>query len=919
MRTDLDAFSDLEASSMMLAGYRIAREVVTPNAPPRPGEEDRWRFGSVAGRLDDPDPAYLRRLWIARLSFFKPLALAVAPGARERPNRAPRASRIALGIVAAILVAAGVFLAGQALTGSSVPAPALYGVLVGGLAAFVLYLKADVPGLRTLSWLLYDTVVPFMLALLGVFSIASLGFVLEGWVHRGLGGEDGVRPWVRKVARALAVRWVPAVVVVAGIAVAGLAALLLILDCAINVPRSLNELVLFPRLIAAMIGGAIAAVAAGAIEARFDRHRDLSRAVATGFGIVATGVGLVLAVWVAAKVLALFGQRGEAPQSVPAAYGTLAVIAIVAGAITFGAMTASLRLVAHFRRAEAETLPLGVMSVGLVAVALFIALRTVPTTDEKVRSGGRADLIAKSGRPDVRYDTMLVVDSSDRAGRQLISRARHDPTSLLRPRTDGLRSDTAFGLAVVTAAPSGWLVLAQPSSDRGRLVAALANVESAIGARGPGAYAPALRGLFRGPTVGWRKDAVRSVAIVSDRPPSRTQLRNGNTAPPGVPGVIQEIASNPPVDSKQLPPPGGVVLNLIASQRTPAAAHLDWTEWTTRTGGMVVSHRASASPLDEAEDAVTRAPSPDEQQQAMAYRPLLLFDGKERRPPLDVDAFLAERAHALCHPATVDYDCNPVDAGLELATDPTNHDAVLRVNAHPGAPDEFQRDTSQRIYYHLTYDRQRDVRYFDYWVFYRFNDSPRLNGLTCLPGLAIAEATCFDHEGDWEGITVTVPGRRGTPSPDSVAYAGHSWVYGFRWDALVAAGASAGSTHPKVWVARGSHASYPMACGKAARTSCRQLKSDIPDGSRDGAKPWLNNVDAACQRDHCVAPLPLTRAGGPASWSAFGGGWGMPRCTVGLKLCVRARGPRSPYFQNRYAKPGDAPLADYLLRRSRTP
>jgi hypothetical protein len=144
-------------------------------------------------------------------------------------------------------------------------------------------------------------------------------------------------------------------------------------------------------------------------------------------------------------------------------------------------------------------------------------------------------------------------------------------------------------------------------------------------------------------------------------------------------------------------------------------------------------------------------------------------------------------------------------------------------------------------------------------------------------------------------------------------------VYGFRWDALVAAGASAGSTHPKVWVARGSHASYPMACGKAARTSCRQLKSDIPDGSRDGAKPWLNNVDAACQRDHCVAPLPLTRAGGPASWSAFGGGWGMPRCTVGLKLCVRARGPRSPYFQNRYAKPGDAPLADYLLRRSRTP
>jgi NTE family protein len=919
MRTDLDAFSDIEASSMMLAGYRIGLAGLTSFPVPTSsrGETD-WAFVSVAARMDDPDPAYLRRLWVSRLRFFKPLALAGAPRAPKQPSPARTAWHVALGTMAGVGALVGIFFAGKALAGSSVPAPALFGVLVGLFAAALLYMKADLPVVRVLSSALYDMVVPFLLALFGVFSIASLGFVFEGWLHRGLGGEHGVRPWAIGAARTFMIRLVPAALLVAGVAAFGLALLLLILDQSVNLPRSLDELTLFRGLMAAIIGGLAVACLGAAILLRGEKDRDFTRALATGVGLVSTGVGLILAVLVAAQVLSLVGQRGEAPQTLFVAYVTLVGIALLAGAIAFVAMTVSLRLIARLRNAETETLPLGVMSVGLVVLALVLGLRQPAKTDESLRKGEGTDIIAKSDPPGVRYDSMLLIDPSDRAGREVIAEARDDPSVLLAPRTDGPRWDTAFGLAIATSRPSGWLVLAQPSTDRRRLVAALARVTNAIRSPGRGVYGQALRGLIEGPTIGWRERAVRSVTIVADRPPSRAQLREGATVPPGVPRVIQQATARRPIGAGQSASSPAVVLDLIETGAT-AAARRDWEDWTARTGGAVLSHREGASVLDEAENALVRAPSPEQLEEAMAYRPLLLFDSEERRPPIDVDALLAEGKQALCRPSGGDENCERVHDGLALTADPTNHDTVLRVDVSPAAPDEFERTTPQRIYYHLTYDRERDLRYFDYWVFYRFNDSPRLNGLNCLPGLAIDKATCFDHESDWEGVTVAVPGKRGTPHPAYVTYAGHAWRYSFDWKGLVAAGASTGATHAQVWVARGSHASYPMGCGARAGRSCGQLKSDVPDGARDGHKRWVYNDDTACAHEHCVAWLPLTRSSHPASWAGFGGAWGMPRCTVGLMLCVRAQGPVSPYRQDRYARPGIATFADALLPRRKAP
>ncbi len=92
VRTDLDSFSEIEAHSLMLDGYKLtAFEVehadgigaLQQNAL-APGAS-RWAFGRLRDAIGDPErsPYYLRSLEAARLKFLKPLALRV--GVRWAP------------------------------------------------------------------------------------------------------------------------------------------------------------------------------------------------------------------------------------------------------------------------------------------------------------------------------------------------------------------------------------------------------------------------------------------------------------------------------------------------------------------------------------------------------------------------------------------------------------------------------------------------------------------------------------------------------------------------------------------------------------------------------------------------------------------------------------------------------------------
>lgn len=85
VRTDLDSFTDVEASSLMLDGYRMSEEEFRK----APGIKDliaatpalrdpRWRFEAVAAWIARPTPAYLQQLAVASHPLFKVFRLSRA-------------------------------------------------------------------------------------------------------------------------------------------------------------------------------------------------------------------------------------------------------------------------------------------------------------------------------------------------------------------------------------------------------------------------------------------------------------------------------------------------------------------------------------------------------------------------------------------------------------------------------------------------------------------------------------------------------------------------------------------------------------------------------------------------------------------------------------------------------------------------
>jgi predicted acylesterase/phospholipase RssA len=78
VRTDLDSFTEVEASSLMLDGYLIAGAVLPQAAdiaaliPAKVQvDEERWRFHKIAPWLANPSEQYLQQLGVAEQVFFK--------------------------------------------------------------------------------------------------------------------------------------------------------------------------------------------------------------------------------------------------------------------------------------------------------------------------------------------------------------------------------------------------------------------------------------------------------------------------------------------------------------------------------------------------------------------------------------------------------------------------------------------------------------------------------------------------------------------------------------------------------------------------------------------------------------------------------------------------------------------------------
>lgn len=217
------------------------------------------------------------------------------------------------------------------------------------------------------------------------------------------------------------------------------------------------------------------------------------------------------------------------------------------------------------------------------------------------------------------------------------------------------------------------------------------------------------------------------------------------------------------------------------------------------------------------------------------FAPVVILDRDERALPANVDWYLA-RARLDPEPAAaVRVTQASLLADVEAAVRAVGRSvARLRPNtaARPGSP-----DPADWIVYGHVYPGRRGGLLVQYWFFYPFNDFHVL----------------FDHEGDWEHVTVLLDaGRR----PVGAWYARHAWSAPGRWFAW--ADLEREGEHPVVLAARGSHASYADAddvlfwdrtCGsrvpeEAARLGCRVWRTwaagtggIVSTGPRDRPRP----------------------------------------------------------------------------------
>jgi hypothetical protein len=290
---------------------------------------------------------------------------------------------------------------------------------------------------------------------------------------------------------------------------------------------------------------------------------------------------------------------------------------------------------------------------------------------------------------------------------------------------------------------------------------------------------------------------------------------------------------------------------------------------------------------------------------AARYRPALFFASSEKHAiPLNVDRLFNGGIFRLCSDHQFLFSsCREIDDAGDLENGP-NH-LSFETDQLASLSDD------STIYVHVAHHQQQDGErvFLDYWWYLADNPSNGAEGAFCGAGFVIAEVTCFDHQSDWEGVTVVVDPKSELPSPIEVHYAQHKGATRYTWPALVALwsehlsrqfAAKVNTTlHPLVFSASGTHASYPTVC---RQKHCTEPKIGLKENRHDGGKPWQGNDDDICG-SICLNALPTDRRGTrPARWNAYEGHWGTTRCNL-LFFCSSTDAPLSPARQSRYRAP----------------
>lgn len=326
----------------------------------------------------------------------------------------------------------------------------------------------------------------------------------------------------------------------------------------------------------------------------------------------------------------------------------------------------------------------------------------------------------------------------------------------------------------------------------------------------------------------------------------------------------------------------------------------------------------SSPPAPEGERAYSEVIDPQAGRLAERFRPWLRFDGGERWLPVSVESLFAERGadgkfgQEYCTRTKPKPTCTPID-GLAAFEELISTSSTLAAPAYlqiagrrlsdytaPGRDEACRRAglsdcgeaPKSAIYYRVTESNERF--YIDYWWFLRYNHFPVASS-TCV----IPSELCDEHEGDWEGMTLVTPPNDGQHL-DYVVYAAHRGTFRYPADQLFLHQ----GRRPEVFVARGSHASYPRPC---AGPVCAQPIAFIgsvprPETSVDGKRSWPRNEEE-CEpnaKGSCLLALPSAEPG-KTVWTTWTGLWGE---TCG-KVCESdgPQSPASPGLQTRFQTP----------------
>jgi hypothetical protein len=408
----------------------------------------------------------------------------------------------------------------------------------------------------------------------------------------------------------------------------------------------------------------------------------------------------------------------------------------------------------------------------------------------------------------------------------------------------------------------------------------------------------------------------------------------------GAPPTISDPTALPNVEGNPREIPRWLqIAHLAAPVRVPKFALLQTTDpsrlalWEgsmgKKGGALSIQQFGSQALTDTALHAATTSSTASEDLAlALKYRPILLFDAKEPvDKPVDIDSLFAAKRMYLCRDDTTGTHCgDPVLHSSQLVNGSTHLRIDLpkqRKPEHdrtPVSPDELggepppgpTPDTSSAIYVHAVPVESggRKLVYLDYWWYLPDNPAGTAKGASCGAGLAIPGVTCFDHQSDWEGVTDVVDRTDPEPALVAVQYAQHNTVIRYSWDQLreiwlapgyakFKRGIEDAADRPLVFVARGTHASYPEPCP----SSCSETESGVGEQPHRGNDAWPGDYTPACTAATCLRPLPSRHHGRQAAlWDAYEGTWGQRHCIL-TYVCDSDTAPRAPGQQGRYQHP----------------